>query len=385
MTLIHLVSEQTMQNILPAMALKPQRVIFIASQVSSSRINNEKNALKLAGTVTEFIEEILLSEFPSWQETRDAVVKNIPADSACVINLTGGTKLMCIGAWTAAQEHHVPSFYCHTLTKSWLTADTGPMPDMPGMASLNSRLTVKILMAAHGKDESEWKSDTVTNELLDFARSSWDLHKNYHEQLSAWLAKLRAHVRRGHNGRIPDKAELKNTLAEPLPRAETEAVVQLLDAACVAGLVLADLAGSFYLNATSRSDVEVITNLLEGTWLELALFHHLSNNPKYADIHWSVEPATRQNEEYGETDIVAVDTEKLSLAIFSCKSSLEHVKMLEHLAALRDRADRLGGKFASACLFLFETKSADQESSLRQYGKQLQVHILLASEITLDN
>lgn len=380
MTLIHLVSEQTMQNVLPAMALLPKRLVFIASQVSKNSIPNEKNALKLAGISAEFIEEILPSDFPSWQETHNAIIKNLPADSPCVINLTGGTKLMSIGAWSAATEHKVPAFYCHTRTKSWLSAGTATLPDMSDMASLVNRLSLKILMAAHGKDESAWKSKPVTEKLQKFGRSAGILHTQYHQQLGAWLAELRKQVR-GEDGKIPDKGQLKTMLLKPLPHAQSEPVEQLLDAACAANLIRSDLSGSFFLNATKRSEVESIANLIEGTWLELVLYNHLLTDPKYADLHWSVEPAIHQREDYGETDIVAVDSDKFSLAIFSCKSSLAHVNPLEHLASLRDRADRLGGKFATACLFLFQTKNADQANTIRQYGRQLNVKILLAGEL----
>ncbi len=98
------------------------------------------------------------------------------------------------------------------------------------------------------------------------------------------------------------------------------------------------------------------------------------------NLHWSVEPEQR-GDDYGETDLIAVDRQKLNLAVISCKTSTEHVSTLEHLSSWRDRARTLGGSHASGHLCLFRAKSPAQASDLCAMGKKMNIQVHIAEDI----
>jgi len=94
---------------------------------------------------------------------------------------------------------------------------------------------------------------------------------------------------------------------------------------------------------------------LEGSWYEYACAHAMLTSGRFADIHIGVE-SQRRDDSLGETDIVAVDPERLALAFVSCKVSDTHVKPLEHVFATRQRAVEFGGAFSHTmfCVHRFD-------------------------------
>ena len=105
LTLIQLISEQTMQNFVPLLALKPARVVHLAAPRTAARSAQIVEAARQAQVSTE-LESIRLSEMPSLPETSRAVFRAAEAAGKAhqtpAINFTGGTKLMFIGAYDAA-------------------------------------------------------------------------------------------------------------------------------------------------------------------------------------------------------------------------------------------------------------------------------------------
>ncbi len=381
-TLIQLVSEQTMQNLLPLLALRPERVIQICSNdphFKQIAVNFEKGARK-AGSRAEFQTYALQSQSPLPEEVRQAHKQLLPVFPGAIVNITGGTKLMSLGAYLGASEFHDTAIlYCDTVNKRFVQVGRKTLPSsLPAFDSVASLLTVPMVMAAQGKD---FREASFTEQLLEFGRTAWGLRMQHHEAISAWTGAIRNSLPRNKNRITDSPAALRQFLQTPLPPAGSDAASDYLDAAAQAGLLRVEPDGrAYFATEPRRSSIERISNLLDGAWLELAVAEMARVSSRFADLHWSVEPE-KTGEDYGETDLIAVDRKNLNLAIISCKTSTERVSTLEHLSSWRDRARTLGGSHATGHLCLFRAKSSDQANALHAMGKKMNVQVHIAEEI----
>jgi hypothetical protein len=127
--LIQLISEQTMQNLLPLLALKPDKAFHLSTPKTAARSVHIVGAARQA-EVASAAENIRLSEMPSIPETSRAVIRAIAEAKGQgftpVVNFTGGTKLMSIGAYEAALREQVVSLYVDTDHQQFVDGHTGP-------------------------------------------------------------------------------------------------------------------------------------------------------------------------------------------------------------------------------------------------------------------
>src|SRR6266436_1440524 len=120
MNLLHLVSEQTMQNLLPLLALRPTKVIQVRSRAEKFRqaAANLKQAVEsirkqpdYRDLNPEFYEEVIDEESPSADTARRKVGAALSLWPGAVVNITGGTKPMSVGAYLAAEYQREPILY----------------------------------------------------------------------------------------------------------------------------------------------------------------------------------------------------------------------------------------------------------------------------------
>jgi hypothetical protein len=382
--LLHLISGERMQNLLPLLALQPRRVIQLCSddaKILAAAAHTEA-AARQAGIHAEFQIHKLPSASPTTEQVRHAHKQLIAVFPGAVVNITGGTKLMSLGAYLGASEFHdSPILYCDTVNRQFVQVGKAPLPpQMLPFREVAAMLTVPIVMAAQGK---AFREDSITPGLLEFGRAAWDLRTHHHEAIAAWTAQIRKAVPRRSDGRIEkSKTTLTGFLAASLPFPESDAAQDYLDAAVQAGLLTVDAVGRVIMTAEPKpSSIERVSNLLDGAWLELAVAAMAARGRRYGDIHWSVQPPDQAGSDYGETDLIAVDREQLNLAVISCKTSTEHVKTLEHLSSWRDRARTLGGSHASGHLCLFRARDENEAARLLSMGSTMGVHVHIGDEI----
>ncbi|MBP7948968.1 MAG: hypothetical protein KA004_04875 [Verrucomicrobiales bacterium] len=382
-TLIHLVSGERMQNLLPLLALKPRTVFQLCSDSPAilAAAEHTAAAARQAGIEADFRIEKLPGATPTTQDVRHAHKQLLSVFPGAVVNITGGTKLMSLGAYLGANEFHdSPILYCDTANRTFVQVGEAPLPPhMKSFPEVASLLTVPVVMAAQGKP---FREDAITPDLLAFGSAAWDLRSRDHESIAAWTSRIRSAVPR-KNGRVEkSKPLLRRFLATPLPFPESPAAIDYLDAAVAAGLLAVDPAGAVRMIADPKpSSVERVSNLLDGAWLELAVAAMAGNATRYGDLHWSVQPPDQTGADYGETDLIAVDRQKLNLAVISCKTSTQHVSTLEHLSSWRDRARTLGGSHAAGHLCLFRAKSSDEAARLHAMGRTMGLHVHISAEI----
>lgn len=397
-TLIHLVSDQPMPNLLPLMALRPGRVIQICS--SDLRYlrsaGHLENAAGEAGCDATFQTCQMGSGSPRTDEIVQIHEELLMKYPEAVVNITGGTKMMSLGAYLGASGFEKASvLYCDTVGKAFVQVGRQPLPqEIKPFDEVIHSLNLRVVMAAHGNAPDSWRFDSASDRLLRFGRSAWLLRTLHADAFQA--CRFGDSIRgfyRSERGRIPSssdkltalmKADVTACIAGALPGE----VAEYLLAAEEAGLLARLDDGGFCLawppdgetgKDTIRRHVERVANILDGSWLELAVLDFIQRSPAHLDAHWSVEPRGADSTAYGETDLIAVNAQRAALEIISCKTLLK--QPLEHLEGLRTRASNLGGSHAIASLAILHGGSAAEEQRLRRWGRLLNVGILIGSEI----
>lgn len=396
--LIQIISEQTMQNLVTLLALKPAKVIHLATPKTAARSNNIVEAARLALVSTE-VENIRLSDMPSIPETSCAVTRSI-ADAKAkgltpVVNFTGGTKLMSIGAYEAAMRESVVSLYVDTDHQHFLDGHTGPklntvLGDDFSLTPLQEALTVNAIAVANGKqrvtDGRDWKP------YLALARH---LLENASDESAAWQA---VH---GINGICPNGREPRRA-ADWLPLFDRPLLLppRVGELALEAGLVKANGA-ELCLPDTVRPKLEELGNLekpalqeyfaavnplqfslafLSGAWWEVAVVDAAYRSGLFRDLRWSVNIGDRQGGFDPEEDIVGVDG--VQIAYFSCKRGGQKARLVPLLDELDNRARSIGGNFTRRFLAVYQPPYGQNALNLQKRAKELGgIQIITASNL----
>lgn len=384
-----------MPNLLPLLALRPRHVV----QICSNEPRIRQGALRLeaaareAGCDAEFQIHEIASTSPLADQIKRAHKELLSIFPSGIVNLTCGTKMMSLGAYLGASEFHdVAILYCDTRSKTFVHVSGRPLPSWtPTFNEVVRSLTLRIVMAAHGNAPESWRFDTASDSLLEFGNHSWELRTRHADDFQACrFGDCVRNFYRSDRGKIPSsadrlkaliEADLTSSIAGELP----EPVTGFLSAAALAGLLVSLDGGGFRFadgpagKDKLRNHVERIANILDGSWLELAVLDFVNRSPHHLDPHWSVEPLGVNSTAYGETDLMAVNAGRAALEIISCKTSLK--QPLEHLEGLRTRANNLGGSHAIATLAILHAGTSSEQERLRRWGKLLSVTILIGEEI----
>ncbi len=380
MILAHLVGEQTLPNLLAALALAPTRLLHVrsADKKFSAPVRNLERALALAG-LKPTTHTLVLSSDPTPEEVT-AALADLPSDwRPSLVNLTGGTKLMSIGAKVWADANSVPSLYVNTHDHRFVSTGAAPLPDLPALPAVANALTLEMVLTAHGVPADELRAEPPSTAALAFgvaAALAWEND----QACSAWLKSLRAHWLSPNDSPRPEAYRTGVALTpagEPLAQAAVQANWANIDAS---GRFLPRL--PFGISGDQlrrdRSVADLVQNL-EGGWFELYLAGQMLAAGYFHDVRWSVESPDRPDLALGENDVVALDRRNLSPVFVSCKSSSSFPKPLEHIFSLRQRATHFGGTYAQAVLCISRLHFADQEKSLRAFCRVAQVRLLLGS------
>lgn len=393
-TLIQLVGDQTVQNLLPVMALRPDKIIQLRSRDLPHQTRFKVAAANFSSAVKELAHEdaskgykpeVITEEIPDTspdiETTRILIAQKLAAIPGSVVNFTGATKLMSIGAHQAASALGAPSIYCDTQEKRFTDGGTGKLDAWPDFSSTASALTVPLLMAAHGKNFGEWRHDIPTDALKAYGLVAFGQRRTHWEALEGFNKALRSFFYR-KNGKIPSsEAELRKLISEPLPNAvsSTQPGRELLEAATNANILLRQGSDHFIIANGVKRDVERVANLLIGTWLELAVLAMLERHPRYQNPLWSVSPRKTHDTDFGEMDLVCVDQRTASLRYLSCKAVLDRPP-LEHLEAVGDRAHRVGGSHAASTLVVFHPFDQGQEQIIARYAMRLRMDAAIGAD-----
>jgi hypothetical protein len=393
LTLIQLISEQTMPNLLPILRLKPAKLIHLVTPKTANRSANLMAAAHAAG-IDPKIEVIQMSAMPGIPETFNAVSECLTeigrASLSPVVNFTGGTKLMSIGAYAAALQQKAPSLYVDTQDSCFVDGNTSVRMSefLDGdwsFTPIRTQLQIHIVAIANGIQRvtggKPWRPmlPLATHLFVNQAEEQAG-----HEALHG-PSGLLAH---GREPRTPrDWMSLIDTPFKlPEPVATLAAKVGLVRPTGSGEVMLADESRKDlqFLSVTKVNDfnaryfkaiapIQQAIGFLTGGWWEVIVAHAMSESGLVRDLRWSVQVGDRYGADV-EEDIVALDG--VELVHVSCKRGGAKARLLPQLEEIRARASTLGGTFNRRFLAVLNPPSGKVEANLRQRAKELGVRLV---------
>ena len=342
-TLISLVSDQTMPNIIAAVVLKPERMAFLVTQkFIKTNYRYTLNVIKKKLPQVQFAQEPYLADAFSIESARQACLKAIVEheDSEVIINITGGTKLMSIGAFQSAVERNCSAIYVET-NQSKIIYQHNPLGkaehDFP---TGDDALTIKDCVAAQGKYIADDELRTYTERELRLS--------NLMAQRAGAMGQLARKVQIASNQRL-------TTVEFPKASGELRDLVNVLKDY---GLLKNVLAHGSYRRFTVDDGVE---GWLTGRWFEAYVFDQ-AMQAGFDDVKTGVNIYFAGGQVYNEVDVMIAHNARLTLV--SCKTGSMHI---EHLDALVTLAGAAGGLFSGKVL----VTNTNPSDILRERAKAL--------------
>lgn len=398
LTLIQLISEQTIQNLLPILRLKPKKLIHLVTPKTAARSAVLTAAAKAAGLDPE-LEAIQLSAMPGIPEcfnsVADALAKN-KTEGLIVVNFTGGTKLMSIGAFAAAQTQKVPSLYVDTMDACFVDGATSPemttlLAGDWSFTPIRNQLRVDVLGIANGV--SRINSGKPWQAMLPLAEHL------FHEIADEEATHAALH---GPAGLFPKGLEPRTPKdwlplfdkAIPLPLAvarlavetglvrpgESDAEVLLPDTSRaeldhLASNHVADFNARYFAAVAS---LQHSVAFLTGAWWEVIVCDAVQKSGLFQDLRWSANVGDRNGPDT-EEDILGVDG--VELLYINCKRGGSKARLLPLLEEVRARAATIGGSFNRRFLAVLQPPQGKVAANLHQQADKLGIRIITANNI----
>jgi hypothetical protein len=420
--LIQLISEQTMPNLLPVLRLKPVHLTHFVTAKTAPRSAWIAEAARQAG-IKPSVEIAKLSAMPAIPETfnavKAAIVESHKAGQTPIVNFTGGTKLMSIGAFVAAlhQDHKAASFYVDTEGETFVDGGT-----IEGLADLFEKdfsftpllrtLTVNTIAVANGRQRVTAGKDWTP--MLPLAKHLFDNISDEEHTLDA------LHGPRGilPGGREPRRAgEWLAKLDQPV-----HLPAKVRDLAVAAGLLRMDGQDAKLPNST-RAELERLDKLqrdweaqapsaeqsgrssrkplfpiyelfkatqplqaslafLTGAWWEVVVADAAGRSGLFRDIRWSANVGQKGGADL-EEDILAVDG--VEIVCISCKRGGAKARLLPQLEELNARARSIGGNFTRRFLAVCLPILGRTGDNLCQRARELGINIIGPGDLMSPN
>lgn len=327
--MIILISDQRMQNLIPMLqkGSNYSQAILVLSKdrrtdKSLQRFLDSANDLKcvLGSKVETDISDKLVDPYDIKQvaETIGTLLKEVGTDT--VINISGGTKPMAIGALQAAQSAGIDCVYTNMedMELIWLSPDGSTQHEPIQVEGLD----IPLYIRAYGEEVTT--SQEVSNFSADqkaWAATIVEQHKHIYQK----VIKPVTDAIKGARGNYPADC----LLAQPVTRRRCEIIAQL----AAQGLWQWDEQS---LRITIPDKVRAA--FLNGGWVELCVAHLLEQSG-FKQVLLNVKLKGVE----GEIDVIAIHNGKLLLV--ECKSNTQLSVQLNKLDGFRRR---LGGPFAQA-------------------------------------
>lgn len=397
-TLIQLISEQTIQNLLPILRLKPQKLVHLVTPKTAARSAVLKAAAKAAGIDPE-LESIQLSAMPGIPECFNAVTEALSKTKEGmqpVVNFTGGTKLMSIGAFAAAQTKKVPSLYVDTQDACFVDGATSP--EMNALLAgdwsftpIRNQLRVDVLGIANGV--SRITSGKPWQVMLPLAEHLFN-HIADEEATHAAIY--------GPTGLFPKGLEprtskdwlmvLDKSISLPAPVAQLAieaALVRpgpsdskvLLPDACRAELdflahhQVPDFATRYFKAVAA---IQHAAAFLTGAWWEIIVCDAAQKSALFRDLRWSAQVGDRNGPDT-EEDLLGVDG--VELLYINCKRGGAKARLLPLLEEVRARAATMGGSFNRRFLAVLQPPQGKAAANLQQQAARLGICLITGNNV----
>lgn len=398
LTLIQLISEQTIQNLLPILRLKPQKLVHLVTPKTAARSAVLKAAAKAAGIDPE-LESIQLSAMPGIPECFNAVtdaLAKVKDGGQSVVNFTGGTKLMSIGAFAAAQTKKAPSLYVDTQDACFVDGATSP--EMNALLAgdwsftpIRKQLRVDVLGIANGV--SRITSGKPWQPMLPLAEHLFQTIAD-EEATHAALHGPGGLFPKGLEPRTPK--DWLTVFDRPIHLPEKVASL-----AIEAGLVRpGSSATEVLLPDTTRAELDHLAHhqvpdfaaryfkavapmqhtaaFLTGAWWEVIVCDSAQKSALFRDLRWSAQVGDRNGPDT-EEDVLALDG--VELVYINCKRGGAKARLLPLLEEVRARAATIGGSFNRRFLAVLQPPQGKVAANLQQQAHKLGIRVITAANV----
>lgn len=387
-TLIQLVSEQTMQNLLPAMALRPERIVHLCTPRMQDVSEALSRAYCAAGLSTH-VEVVRMGTMPGLRETAEAFHGVFRKFGDAIVNFTGGTKLMSIGAYAAASVAKKPSFYVDTASGCFVDGGTAPglaevFPGCNlGLDSIMRQLSVSTIAIANGVERvtggKAWRPFVpiarllVADEKLEAkccevaGRNIEKLPRDFVER-RAWLRQFYGAALSGFPEQIVqtgvDCGLFERRGEEVFPCGKYANNLFRLPAGTKPWELVPAL-----------EEAETPLRFFQGVWWEVAVADFFDRVGPCRDIRWSVQAGSRGADSTDlEEDVLGVSG--ANLLYVSCKRGGQREKLSRFLEETESSARRIGGSFARKVFAVFLPQKPMMLSRIKNRCGELHIELL---------
>lgn len=172
-TLINIIGKYNHYNILASLNLKPKRIIFIRT------MNDVENYENTKAFLTQRLHGIKISEHIINEQSADAIAEVLHRfnDASTFLNLSGGSKLMGLLAFKAAQGTSMELIYMDNDNKKILALSKQVQDLMP----IKTELTVEDIVSSTGGEILKHSSDIYDRsefrELIQYLIDNYEMWK----------------------------------------------------------------------------------------------------------------------------------------------------------------------------------------------------------------
>jgi len=335
--MICLVSRQAMPNVIPILMYKPQLVYLLMTEEERRCGYHLKNLF-----CKKNIEVKKIRGISAYNElTINDTIKNILTELRCddlTLNITGGTKLMAIGAYEIFRQNKLPIIYCNTEQREIVHL----LPDRK-VEPIKIKVTIEDYLLAYGysiEDEKDKSLNATYNPLFTFICSDNEKLNEY----TNFANKVRSRFNDNLNSTI--NSETKIFKLQKTTR----------------GYFLTVPSANINLKFPDK-------RFILGDWLEYYSGFQLSK--KYDGEYKIGVKIISDNSVKNEIDLLLLKDYKLYL--FSCKSSKAQNDALFELDSLRSLA---GGTFGKALVILSDNRRAKDLDFYKARARDLNVVLI---------
>ena len=385
-----------MQNLLPILALKPNSVVHISTTKTFRRSAWIVEGARQSN-VTVIKKDVQLAEMPGIKNSFDAVncaIREASAlDQTSIVNFTGGTKLMSVGAYQAAMSNKADSIYVDTEHLQFIDGGTSSgLPEiLKGDFSFNSlsrSLRVNSIAVANGSQRvtggKDWRPYLpIALHLLanpDDERKCWEsifgtngLSMNGNELRTPedWLRLWNIPIN------IPESVGNLSCSCNMLERRSGGGYYLLSRLKGAIESLATDYTFSEYSRAINP--VQFILSFFSGAWWEVAVANAVFESGLFQDIRWSVNVGAKYSGPDKEEDIVAV--QGVQAVYISCKRGGQKARILGQLDEMNNRGKTIGGRFARQFLAVYCPLGGRNSDNIFKRANELDIKIIQPNDL----
>jgi hypothetical protein len=337
MILVCLISRQTMQNLLPILQYRPQRVVFLSTkEEDDSRKNLEPilRAHQIPYDAPLYVDAYAPDS--TAQECQHVVDRYGAAN--LMANVTGGTKVMSLAAFRVFSAVDIPCLYTDTEHKRLLFLH----PDKRETEPLDTRVGVLTYLQAHGQAAHTRGPDSR------FSSPQLAVFIGQHiSEIDPFLSRLRYEIHAA-----PHQLIFRFSLDGQQRNA---AAAELLQRATHAGVLDAQRHGAHELEVHFRS--EKARRYLDGDWLEDLVFDAVQK-AGFESCATNIALPWRDNQQKEMNEIDVAVVHNLRFFYLSCKTRSDPAEIKNHLYELNTLSKLAGGLFNNPILVASSPKAA---------------------------